>query len=51
MASEQADLFEAQEVQSLEGGVKAQVGKVAFTVNGFYTRLKNLSARARSSIR
>ena len=45
LASEQVELFEAQEVQSLEGGVKAQMGKVAFTVNGFYTRLRNLTSQ------
>jgi outer membrane receptor protein involved in Fe transport len=38
----QVDLFDSREVQSVEGGVKAQVGKVAFTVNGFYTKLKNI---------
>ena len=41
-AQEQVDLFEAEEVQSLEAGMKAQVGEVAFTINGFYTGLKNL---------
>jgi iron complex outermembrane receptor protein len=29
-------------VQSVEGGVKAQVGGLSFTVNGFYTKLKNI---------
>jgi iron complex outermembrane recepter protein len=38
----QVDLFDAREVQSLEGGVKTQLGRVAFTVNGFYTNLKNI---------
>jgi iron complex outermembrane recepter protein len=38
----QVDLFDAREVQSIEGGVKTQLGRVAFTVNGFYTNLKNL---------
>jgi iron complex outermembrane receptor protein len=36
------DLFDSREVQSIEGGVKTQLGRVAFTVNGFYTQLKNL---------
>jgi outer membrane receptor protein involved in Fe transport len=38
----QVDLFDAREVQSIEGGVKTQLGRVAFTVNGFYTNLKNI---------
>ena len=38
----QVDLFDSREVQSIEGGVKTQLGRVAFTVNGFYTDLKNL---------
>jgi len=38
----QVDLFDSREVQSIEGGVKMQLGRVAFTVNGFYTDLKNL---------
>ncbi|HEX2219961.1 MAG TPA: TonB-dependent receptor [Gemmatimonadales bacterium] len=38
----QVDLFDAREVQSIEGGVKTQLGRVAFTVNGFYTNLKNV---------
>jgi outer membrane receptor protein involved in Fe transport len=37
----QVDLFDAREVQSIEGGVKTQFGRVAFTVNGFFTQLKN----------
>ena len=40
-AQEQVDLFESREVQSVEGGVKTQLGRVSFTVNGFYTNLKN----------
>lgn len=42
VAQEQVDLFQAEEVQSLEAGVKAQVANVAFTVDGFYTGLKHL---------
>ena len=38
----QVDLFDAREVQSIEGGVKTQLGRVAFTVNGFFTNLKNV---------
>jgi outer membrane receptor protein involved in Fe transport len=41
-AQEQVELFESREVQSVEGGVKAQVGRVGFTVNGFWTKLKNV---------
>ncbi len=41
-SQEQVDLFDAREVQSVEGGVKTQLGRVAFTVNGFYTDLKNI---------
>jgi outer membrane receptor protein involved in Fe transport len=42
LAQEQVDLFDAEAVQSLEAGVKAQVADVAFTLDGFYTGLKNL---------
>jgi iron complex outermembrane receptor protein len=38
----QVDLFDAREVRSFEGGVKTQLGRVAFTVNGFFTDLKNV---------
>jgi outer membrane receptor protein involved in Fe transport len=41
-AQEQVDLFDAEQVQSLETGVKGQVGSLAFTVNGFYTNLRNI---------
>ena len=41
-AQDQVDLLEAQEVQSVEGGVKAQFGATAVTVTGFYTKLKNI---------
>jgi outer membrane receptor protein involved in Fe transport len=37
----QVDLFDARQVQSVEGGLKSQFGRVAFTVNGFFTQLKN----------
>jgi outer membrane receptor protein involved in Fe transport len=40
-AQAQVDLFDSREVRSIEGGVKTQLGRVAFTVNGFYTDLKN----------
>jgi outer membrane receptor protein involved in Fe transport len=36
------DLLDAREVWSAEGGIKTQLGRVAFTVNGFYTYLTNL---------
>jgi iron complex outermembrane receptor protein len=39
---EQVDLFDAKKVQSVEGGIKAQLGRVAFTINGFYTNLQNI---------
>ncbi|MBA2304930.1 MAG: TonB-dependent receptor [Acidobacteria bacterium] len=41
-AQDQVDLLEAKEVQSVEGGVKAQFGATAVTVSGFYTKLKNI---------
>jgi outer membrane receptor protein involved in Fe transport len=41
-AQEQVNLFDSRVVQSVEGGVKTQVGGAAFTVNGFYTKLKNI---------
>ncbi|HEX2248790.1 MAG TPA: TonB-dependent receptor [Gemmatimonadales bacterium] len=39
-AQAQVSLFDAREVQSVEGGVKSQLGRVAFTVNGFFTQLR-----------
>ncbi len=41
-AQAQVDLLDSREVQSIEGGVKTQLGRVAFTVNGFFTNLKNI---------
>lgn len=41
-AQAQVDLLDSREVESVEGGVKTQLGRVAFTVNGFYTKLKNI---------
>ncbi|HTK40018.1 MAG TPA: TonB-dependent receptor, partial [Gemmatimonadales bacterium] len=41
-AQQQADLFQSKEVDSFEGGVKAQLGAVGFTVGGFWTKLKNV---------
>ena len=41
-AEAQAALFDSREVESIEGGVKAYVGGVGLTVNGFYTKLKNI---------
>jgi outer membrane receptor protein involved in Fe transport len=41
-AEAQVALFDSRVVQSVEGGVKAFVGRVNFTVNGFYTKLKNI---------
>ena len=41
-AQDQVDLFDSREVQSIEGGVKGFTGPLTFTVNGFYTKLKNI---------
>ena len=41
-AEAQVALFDSREVQSIEGGLKAFVGRLGFTVNGFYTKLKNI---------
>jgi len=41
-AQGQVDLFKSREVQSYEGGVKGIVGPIGFTVNGFFTKLKNI---------
>jgi iron complex outermembrane recepter protein len=44
--SEQAvALFEAQQVQSIEGGFKGIVGPLGFTVNGFWTKKKNVTSQ------
>ncbi len=40
-AQEQVDLAEAKEVQSIEGGVKTQIGRGAITLGGFYIKGKN----------
>jgi iron complex outermembrane recepter protein len=41
-AQEQVDLFDSREVQSVEGGVKFANRGVGLTVNGFWTKLKNV---------
>ena len=41
-AQAQVDLFDSREVQSGEVGVKYASGGVGVTVNGFYTKLKNI---------
>jgi iron complex outermembrane receptor protein len=41
-AQAQVDLFGSREVQSVEGGVKYASNRVGATVNGFYTKLKNI---------
>ena len=41
-AQQQVDLFDSRQVQSFEAGVKGIVGPLGFTVNGFYTKLKNI---------
>ncbi len=40
-AQQQVDVAEAKEVQSVEGGVKAQIARGAITVSGFYVKGKN----------
>ena len=37
----QVDLFEAREIESVEGGVKWRLDRMAFTVNGFYLYVAN----------
>ncbi len=44
-AAQQVALFEAQQVQSVEGGVKGIVGPLGFTVNGFWTKKKNVTSQ------
>jgi iron complex outermembrane receptor protein len=44
-SQDRVSLLEANEVQFVEGGVKAQVGDLAFTVNGFYGQLKNITGQ------
>jgi outer membrane receptor protein involved in Fe transport len=44
-AQAQVDLADPKEVQSLEGGVKAQFGKGAVTLGGFYTKVKNITGQ------
>jgi outer membrane receptor protein involved in Fe transport len=46
----QADLFEAKEVQSIEGGVKTQIGNTSVTLSGFYTNLKNLTGQGLETV-
>ena len=41
-AQQQVDLFGSRTVLSAEGGVKYASGRVGVTVNGFYTKLKNI---------
>ncbi|HZN97082.1 MAG TPA: TonB-dependent receptor, partial [Gemmatimonadales bacterium] len=42
---EQVDLFEPEEVQTAEGGVKYAADRIGFAVNGFYTKLKNITGQ------
>jgi outer membrane receptor protein involved in Fe transport len=42
---EQVDLFEPEEVQTAEAGLKYASGQLAVTVNGFYTKLKNITTQ------
>ncbi len=39
---EQVSLFDSREVRNVEGGVKFAAPSFGFTVNGFYTQLKNI---------
>ena len=41
-AQQQIDLFASRVVRSVEGGVKGVAGPIGFTVDGFYTLLKNI---------
>jgi outer membrane receptor protein involved in Fe transport len=41
-AQQQVDLFDSREVLSAEGGVKYASGRLGITVNGFWTKLKNI---------
>ena len=41
-AQQQVDLFDSREVLSAEAGVKYASGNVGVTVNGFWTKLKNI---------
>jgi outer membrane receptor protein involved in Fe transport len=41
----QVALFDSRVVQSFEGGVKYSSGPVAVTVNGFYTKLENITGQ------
>jgi iron complex outermembrane recepter protein len=42
---EQVNLFEPEEVQTVEGGVKYGADRLGFAVNGFYTKLKNITGQ------
>jgi outer membrane receptor protein involved in Fe transport len=42
---EQVELFEPEEIQAAEAGVKYAADRVAVTVSGFYTKLKNVTGQ------
>jgi iron complex outermembrane recepter protein len=42
---EQVELFEPEEVQTIEGGVKYAAARIGLAVNGFYTKLKNITGQ------
>jgi outer membrane receptor protein involved in Fe transport len=42
---EQVDLFEGREVRAAELGVKYAAGRVAATLNGFFTQLRNITGQ------
>jgi iron complex outermembrane recepter protein len=42
---EQVELFEPEEVQTVEGGVKYAADRVGLAVNGFFTKLKNITGQ------
>jgi outer membrane receptor protein involved in Fe transport len=41
----QVDVFEAEEVQAVEAGVKYATGRVGVTIGGFYSKLKNVTGQ------
>jgi outer membrane receptor protein involved in Fe transport len=44
-SQQRVDVFESREVQAAEVGVKYAAGGVGITVNGFYTKLKNITGQ------
>lgn len=48
-SQDRVDVFEAREVQAGELGVKYAAGRVGVTVNGFYTKLKNITGQGQET--